>query len=243
MKDANKNSPPRYLSIADDLNEKIKSKIYPEGSMLPKEIDLEVEYGVSRITIRKAMQLLCDWNVIVRKRGSGTYVKRPSAQHNAFQLTGFVEEISSQGKTPSSKIITFEMIKSSKAIAQKLLIPTGTEIYSIRRLRLIDAEPEVLEHTYLPYHLFPDLSIEVMMKSKYDYIENQKGLKIESSRQVVSAVLLNNDLANILNCELHKAVIRVDSIGKLDDGSIFEYSIHHFRGYQYEFEFLAKRSQ
>ncbi|GAM60931.1 transcriptional regulator [Vibrio ishigakensis] len=133
---------PRYLQIADTLIERISSGELPAGSMLPTEGELQQEFDVSRVTIRKAMQKLVEKDLLFRQRGSGTYVKAPKAQHNALQLSGFVEEVSAQGKTPSSKIITFELIECDELVAEKLELDLGEEVYSIRRLRLIDDEPK-----------------------------------------------------------------------------------------------------
>lgn len=232
---------PRYLQIADVLIDKINSGELAVGSILPTEGNLQTEFDVSRVTIRKAMQVLVDKDLLFRQRGSGTYVKAPRAKHNALQLSGFVEEVSAQGKTPSSKIITFELLECEQDVADKLGIEVGEEVYSIRRLRMIDDEPEVLEHTYLPVALFPDLSIEAMRNSKYDYIENTKGLKIHLARQSVKPQILDKDTASELNIDIYQPVIRVDSVGELVNGDIFEYTIHYFKVEQYSFDYVAYR--
>ncbi|MDV7106387.1 GntR family transcriptional regulator [Vibrio sp. TH_r3] len=232
---------PRYLQIAEELIEQIDSGTLAAGSILPTEGELQKRFGVSRVTIRKSMKVLVDKDLLFRKRGSGTYVKPPQATHNAIQLNGFVEEVSKQGKKPGSKIITFEVIESDVVIAEKLGLCEGEEVYSIRRLRLIDDEPEILEHTYLPVNMFPDLSIGAMRNSKYEYIEKTKGLKIKLSRQSAKPEILVNPIAQELNVDEGYPVIRVDSTGELDDGRTFEYTVHYFRVNQYSFDFVAYR--
>lgn len=232
---------PMYLKIAQQLIDQISSGELAEGSMLPTESELQETFGVSRVTIRKAMTVLVEQDLLFRKRGHGTYVKGKKAVHNAFQLSGFVEDITAQGKTPSSKIITFEVIESNEFIADKLKIKPSDEIYSIKRIRLIDDEPEILEHTYLPVNLFPDLSIGAMRKSKYEYIEKDKGFKIKLSRQSAKPEILNKDIADELHVEKGYPVIRVDSVAELDCGTPFEYSIHYFKVDQYSFDFIAYR--
>ncbi|WP_375749270.1 GntR family transcriptional regulator [Vibrio sp. HN007] len=233
---------PRYLQIAEQLIDQISSGELAGGSILPTEGELQERFGVSRVTIRKSMKILVEKDLLYRKRGSGTYVKPPKATHNAIQLSGFVEEVSKQGKEPSSKIITFELVESDTIIAEKLGIIEGDEVYSIRRLRLIDGEPEILEHTYMPVNMFPDLSIGAMRSSKYEYIEKTKGLKIQLSRQSARPEILANPIAKELNVEEGYPVIRVDSTGELDDGRVFEYSIHYFRLNQYSFDYVAYRA-
>ncbi|NRF27962.1 GntR family transcriptional regulator [Vibrio coralliilyticus] len=232
---------PRYLQIAEELIEQINCGVLAAGTILPTEEKLQERFGVSRVTIRKSMKVLVEKDLLFRKRGSGTYVKQLKATHNAIQLSGFVEEISKQGKKPTSKIITFEVIESDAVISEKLELSEGEQVYSIRRLRLIDDEPEILEHTYLPVNMFPDLSIGAMRSSKYDYIEKTKGLKIKLSRQSAKPEILVSSIAKELNVDEGYPVIRVDSTGELDNGKVFEYSIHYFRLYQYSFDFVAYR--
>lgn len=232
---------PKYLQIAEQLIEQINTGVLPAGSILPTEGELQERFDVSRVTIRKSMKVLVDMDLLFRKRGSGTYVKAPKAQHNAFQLSGFVEEVSEQGKKPGSKIITFELIKSNALIADKLGLSEGDEVYSVRRLRLIDDEPEILEHTFLPVSMFPDLSLSAMRSSKYEYIEKTKGLKIKLASQSAKAEILTKPIAKELNVDEGYPVIRVDSVGELDDGRVFEYTIHYFRGHQYSFDYIAYR--
>jgi GntR family mannosyl-D-glycerate transport/metabolism transcriptional repressor len=234
---------PRYLQITDQLIKQISDGTLPAGAMLPTESELQEQYGVSRVTIRKSMKILVDKDLLYRIRGSGTYVKAAKAQHNAFQLNGFYEEVSAQGKQPSSKLLTFELIESDLFIANKLGLEEGNEVYSIRRLRLIDGEPEILEHTFMPVSIFPDLSIQAMRNSKYEYVEKTKGLSIKLSRQSAKPELVTEDIAKKLNVETGHPVIRVDSVGELSDGRLFEYTIHYFRVHQYSFDFVSYRQQ
>lgn len=232
---------PRYMQIADLLTEQIKDGTLTPGAMMPTEAELQATYDVSRVTIRKAMKVLVDNELLYRVRGSGSYVKAPKAQHNAFQLMGFIEEVSAQGKIPSSKVIAFETCPCSHAIASKLNLEEGTLIYAIQRLRLIDDEPEILECTYLPVAMFTDLSIDIMQTSKYDYIEHQKGMQIAKSRQCVWPDSTSLSLADLLNTKENTPILRVESVSELVDGTPFEYTVNYFRLYQYSFEFIAHR--
>ncbi|GAM60930.1 transcriptional regulator [Vibrio ishigakensis] len=93
----------------------------------------------------------------------------------------------------------------------------------------------------MPVALFPDLSISAMRSSKYDYIEKTKGLQIKLSRQSIKPQILDIATANELNIEVSQPVIRVDSVGELASGEVFEYTIHYFRVNQYSFDYIAYR--
>jgi DNA-binding GntR family transcriptional regulator len=89
--------------------------------------------------------------------------------------------------------------------------------------------------------MFPDLSIGAMRTSKYEYIEKTKGLKIKLARQSAKAEVLTSSIAQELNVDEGYPVIRVDSVGELENGKVFEYTIHYFRGHQYSFDYIAYR--
>ena len=93
----------------------------------------------------------------------------------------------------------------------------------------------------MPLSLFPDLSVKVMQKSKYHYVEKQKGYQISLSRQDLKPVLASNIVAKHLNIETNYPVLRLRSISELVNGEIFEYSIQYLRGFQYRFEYTARR--
>ncbi|HDM8206526.1 GntR family transcriptional regulator [Vibrio harveyi] len=232
---------PKYIDIAEFIEARIKNQELKSGTILPIESELQAEFGVSRVTIRKSLQILVDKGLINRTRGSGTYVSEPKTQHDALHLLGFIEEVSRQGKTPSSQVIKFELKKVNALIGKKLQLSDQDDIYEIHRLRFINGEPEIYEITHMPASQFPDLSLSIMNGSKYDYIENDKGLKISKSQQSVRPYLLDAELAQHLNEAKNAAILKVESVGFLDSGNPFEYTVHYFRLKQYSFEFVATR--
>jgi DNA-binding GntR family transcriptional regulator len=234
-------SKPLYRQIAGTLEKKIRSGELDVEDVLPTEQSLQEIYNVSRVTVRKALELLEKQGLLERIKGSGTYVKCNSAKHDAFHLKGFDENVTAQGRASGTKVIHFQLEQAQPGIAEHLNIEVGTLIYSILRIRTIEDEPEILEQSYMPLSLFPDLSVKVMQTSKYHYIEKQKGYQIFQSRQDLKPVLATNVVAKHLNIETNYPVLRLRSISELVNGEIFEYSIQYLRGYQYRFEYTARR--
>lgn len=233
---------PKYIEIAEYLESQIKQGVLAPKSMLPKESVLQEQFSVSRVTIRKSLQILVDNGLISRSRGSGTYINDLKAQHDALHLLGFIEEVSRQGKTPSSRVVKFELKKPTSIVADRLELELEDDTFEIHRLRLINDEPEIYEITHMPASLFPDLSMAVMCGSKYDYIEAEKGLTISKSRQSVKPYLLDKDMANHLNEKVNSAILKVESTGYLKCGTPFEYTINYFRLNQYSFDFTSTRN-
>lgn len=233
---------PKYIEIAEYLEQQIREGILEPKSMLPKESVLQEQFSVSRVTIRKSLKILVNNGLISRSRGSGTYINDVRAQHDALHLLGFIEEVSRQGKTPSSQVVKFELKKPSPAVAERLELDLDDDTYEIHRLRCINNEPEIYEITHMPANLFPDLSVAIMNGSKYEYIENEKGLSITKSHQSVMPYILDRELAKYLNEATDSAILKVESTGYLSCGTPFEYTVNFFRLNQYSFNFTSTRS-
>lgn len=236
-------SKPKYLQIAEVLQQHIESGKLGAGAVLPREQDLQREFAVSRVTIRKALAQLVEQDLLYRVQGSGTYVKSRKARHNALRLSGFLEEVSAQGKVPTNRVLRFELIGADAQLAQRLNVDEDEQIYAISRLRLIDGEPEMLEQTWMPLSLFPDLSVDVMTHSKYHYIEQVKGMHIALSRQSVFPDVADESLAELLKIPVGQPILRVLSTGEFDSGAVFEYTVNYYRVNQYSFDFVAYRAR
>jgi DNA-binding GntR family transcriptional regulator len=233
---------PVYLQIVDDLINQIKSGHYAEGDMLPSENMLCDVYSVSRMTIRKTLALLVEQDLLYRIKGTGTFVKKnKSAIHGTSGLLGFYREVKSQGKDLTTEVITFEVLESDVVIASKLNLSDHEMVYHVERVRFIHDEPEMVESTYMPLKLFPDLTVEAMRGSKYEYIKS-KGFHISQSKQIVVPELAGSKLGKLLNVNKDYLLLKVFSVGEFDNGIIFEYSINHYKLNHYLFEFYAKNN-
>ncbi len=231
-----------YMTISEVLEQRITNKIYPLDSLLPTEQALQDEFGVSRATIRNAMKVLLEKDLIHRIRGDGTYIKSIKTQHNALSHTGFTEEVEQQGGIASTRIISFQLQQANEYVAHKLNLETGSQVYFIKRVRLINEVPEVLEQSYMPFELFPDLSVDTIQHSKYLYVENKLGHKIKHSRERVYAEAISTENAKQLNLKSGSATLCVEATGVLEDGTIFDFSVNQFSLKQFSFEYISPRS-
>ncbi len=103
-----------YKSIADRLRLRLNSSDFEVGSPLPGEKKLAEEFGVARMTIRKAIDLLVTWGLVVRRHGSGTYVARKDLHHETSNLTGLAEVLRKQGKEVVSRVLVFEVMPAHR---------------------------------------------------------------------------------------------------------------------------------
>ncbi len=232
-----------YMKIADILDGRISDQIYKPDSLFPTEQNLQTEFDVSRATIRNAMKVLVEKDLIHRIRGDGTYVKSGKTQHDALTHTGFTEEVEQQGNKASTRILGFQLQEAEEYEASKLNIIPGEIVYFIKRLRMINDIPELLEYSYMPFELFPDLSVETIQNSKYEYVEQKLGLKIKHSKENLFAENLQAEDAKPLQAKVGKPILCVESIGVLEDDTIFDFSVNKFILKQYAFGYTSERSK
>ncbi|MHA4828974.1 GntR family transcriptional regulator [Enterobacter ludwigii] len=212
-----------YKSIADRLRLRLNSSDYNIGSPLPGEKALAQEFGVARMTIRKALDLLVNWGLVERRHGSGTFVARKDVHHETTNLTGLVEVLRQQGKEVQSKVLQFEVMPAPPAIASQLRIQVDERIYFSRRVRYVDGKPLMLEDSFMPVKLFRTLSLAHLEGSKFDYIEKECGITISGNYESLTPLL------------------RITSLSYSDSGEFLNYSVMFRNTRDYQVDYHLRR--
>jgi GntR family transcriptional regulator, mannosyl-D-glycerate transport/metabolism system repressor len=230
---------PLYKQIANQIKKQIQSDNLDKDDAIPSEQKLSESFNVSRVTIRQAIKLLVDEGILYKVRGSGTYVKQPKIEHDIYRLQGFTEEMESLNHVPSNQVLEFSMQIPIEPIKEKLNLKVDEKVFFIRRLRSGDGEPMILEETYMPVTLFPDLSVEVMTRSKYEYVE-KKGYKIKERQGEILPHIPSKELREILQMK-DSSCLAMNLCAYLEDDTIFEYTKLYFRSEKYTFKFTSRR--
>ncbi|KRO16945.1 GntR family transcriptional regulator [Lacticaseibacillus saniviri] len=217
----------KYQRVADEIKQRIIANVYPPRTLLPDQNALAAEFGVSRITIKKALDGVAREGLIYKKSGLGTYVlgdialrDRDDSPANAFD--GLSEQQGSERVT--SQIIKFEVAFPNADLQDKLGIAENEAVYDIRRLRLLDDEPFILEHTFLPVRLVPNLSRQILEKSLYMFLHQDLNLTFGGAYRRIHA-----DLPDELDQQYLKAgettpVLETEQLIWLINGQNIEYS-------------------
>jgi len=234
---------PLYRQIADTIREKIRNGEFKVGEALPTEAQLRNDFSVSRVTIRQALKRLIENEELESVQGSGTYVKESKVNYDIYQQSTFNEKWAHLNLATHSDVMTFEITLPSITIAEQLNISEKERIFHVKRLRSIGDHPITFEETWMPLRLFPDLTYEVMEKSKYDYIENTKGMVIDRSEQEIIPVLPSAEIAELLKIDPQQPIIEKRTRSFLADGTVFEYSRNQFTTADYKFTVIAKRQK
>ncbi|MCD5324732.1 MULTISPECIES: UTRA domain-containing protein [Pontibacillus] len=232
---------PLYRQIAHKIREEIESGNWREGEAIPTEKHLSEQFSASRVTIRQAIKCLVEEDLLKRVQGSGTYVNEKKIEHNIFELQSFTEEMRRLNKEPINHVLNFQMIEPSEKVREVLQLSEGEKVFYIRRQRLVDDTPYVLEDTYLPVNMFPDLSYQIMSGSKYDYIEQIRGMKIKESFQEVIPILPDQEVATSLRLDATTPILKIQLHSVFYDGTVFEYSDIYFKSDEYKFTLRASR--
>ena len=234
---------PMYRQIADAFREKINAGELKPGDALPTESSLQEAFSVSRVTVRQALKLLADEQIIESIQGSGSYVKEERVNYDIYQLTGFYEKLADRNVDTHSDVSVFEVVKADERLAAKLALNPDDKVWHVKRVRFIREKPVNLEETWMPLAMFPDLTWEVMEQSKYHYIEQIKKMVIDRSEQELMPIMPSEEAIAALSLDPAKPILEKVSRGFLKDGRVFEYSRNVFNTDDYKFTLVARRRQ
>lgn len=232
-----------YKSIAERLRLRLNSSDFNIGSPIPGEKALAQEFGVARMTIRKAVDLLVEWGLVVRRQGSGTYVAHKDIHHETSNLTGLAEVLRKQGKEVISHVLVFEVMPAPPAIASQLRIQINERIYFSRRVRYVDGKPLMLEDSYMPVKLFRNLSLVHLEGSKFDYIEKECGITISGNYESLAPVLADKQLSQSMNIPEQTPLLRITSLSYSDSGEFLNYSVMFRNASEYQVDYHLRRIQ
>ena len=229
---------PYYIQFMQVVRRRIGNGDWPVGAQLPGEPELCSIYGISRTVVRQALGELELQNLIVRRKGKGTYVAPPKVNESLAQkLTGFYRDMIERGYRVATQVLHQRVTPANDKVAEFLQIAPQALVVDIRRLRFVNEEPIQLVTSYLPYELWPRLAeIDLTQRSLYDVLENDCGVIIARGRRFIEAVAANESEARLLQIERGAPLIMLDSVSLLDDGRPVEYYHAVHRGDRSRFE-------
>lgn len=229
---------PYYYQLSEIIKENIKAGVWMPGDQIPSEMELCEQFGISRTVVRQALRELGTDNIIIKRKGKGTFVAKPKIHEGLIQkLTGFYHDMVERGLEPKTKVLFQEIVPANKKIADYLDVPVGTEVVEIERLRYINDEPIQLVSTYIPLHISPKLAIvDMTHRSLYEYLETENGIKLYRGKRYIEAVLANQEEAELLEITVGDPLVMLDSISYTRTGQVIEYYHAVHRGDRTRFE-------
>lgn len=221
----------KYEQVAEEIRKRIRDGIYKPQTAIPDQNTLAKEFGVSRMTIKKSLDGLSMAGLIYTRRGDGTYVLgdiplKIDTNSPAQKHTGLSAEL---GSRVTSQVIQFTTIMPTSELMEHLKLGPNEPVLNIIRLRLVNKKPYVLEHTYMPKKLMPELNKKVLLHSIYHYLENDLQLKLGGAFRKIHADYSNNLDIHYLNAQPNEPILEVEQVSWLQNGVPFEYSFSRNR--------------
>ena len=179
---------PLYHQVKQTLKDRIGRQIYPVGTPIPTELELSEQFGVSRITIRRALDELAAEGLLQKQQGRGTFVQQPRVTQELNQITCWTEAIQAQGLRPRTARMKCVRERANAEIAGLLGVSTDQEVVRIERLRYGGKEPVSLMTNYLLAYLVPNLEEDGLdHESLYHVLEERYHIKFGKAMELVQA--------------------------------------------------------
>ena len=190
---------PYYQQLYEILRGKITRDDWEPGDMIPPESELVERYQVSRSTVRQVLDMLVQEGLIYRQRGRGSFVCHPTLEQSMTRIVSFTEDMRQRKFTPGTRVLSSSLLPAPEDIAQKLQVPPGEQLASLRRLRLADGEPMSVEESFLVHRYCQNvLQHDYARQPLRETLEEEYGIKILHAKQVIHAIGAPEELAGHL---------------------------------------------
>ena len=219
---------PLYTQLVGIIKRHISSGTLAVGELLPSEAELCRALNISRNTVRQAIGELEEEGLVVRKRGKGTFVADPSVNRRGVRYS-FTTEVSSMGKSPSSTLVDFAVQIPSADVCEKMELKEGTAVYCFTRIRNVDGQPLILETSYYPQYIFPNLTREMVETHSFYSLLYHVGIIPFSADDCYEAVVLDQQRAELLGVSEGSCAFYHQRRTKTEDGRIYEYTLSYIR--------------
>jgi GntR family transcriptional regulator len=193
---------PKYLSVREHLRRRVAA--LPEQTLLPPEPVLCTEYGVSRITLRRAVDGLVADGHLVREQGRGTYVSRPAIRctklsRYSCRIAGWSSVMTEQGAQVGTKVLTQRIVPAPVAVAAELSLDGAADVIELERLRTVDGLPNHVAHSFLPAQLYPRAAHQDFSEgSLYEYLRREYSADLAHARIMVDVGTAAPEEADLL---------------------------------------------
>lgn len=231
-----------YDQIKDDLLSKIKDGTYPEGQTIPSELKLAEMYGVSRPTIRQALQILVSDGYLEKRRRRGTVVTKPKvSQSFTMSISSFEDAMRLAGRLPKTKVLMFKRERANAEVEKRLELARGQDVFKLVRLRYADDLPNVFVESYIPCTLYPGLDSFDFNESSLYAAMDTCGNPVMTARRRLEVIKADGAAAALLDVEAGDPLLLFHTVARDANGTAVEYSVATYRGESNSFELNVSR--
>jgi len=203
------------------------------GDAIPSERQLTVELGVSRLTVRAALDELVREGYLVRRRGAGTFVAEPKVA-KGMNISSFSEDTRERGLTPASRTLDLRVVPAGARLGRILHVSPAEPVVVVKRLRLADGDPMAIELLHVREALVPGLSAnDLEQHSFYELMESRYAVEIVGGSQTVEPTVTNEEESEALGVPLHSPALLFERVTRSPAGDVVEFTVSTYRGDRY----------
>jgi len=233
---------PLYLRIKETLKAHILDGEYGVGDQLPSESQLRAAFGVSRVTVRQALQALQDEQLIESIQGKGHFVCRAKAVQNLSRLEGLRESVAAAGLEVRSRVIGASECAADARVAAVFGLARGAPIVELRRVRFINRQPASLDVSYF----LPDVGRRLMHadlanRDVFDILENDFGIPLRAAEITIEVGRATEEIVRHLEMKPGDPVLRIERLTLTLDGDPLDFEYVYARGDSYQFRVRVPR--
>lgn len=226
---------PLHVQLSRRLEEAIRSGELAPGVRLENEVALGERLGLSRPTVRRAIQTVVDQGLLVRRRGIGTIVV-PNQVRRSVALTSLFDDLAHSGAEPGTRVLTCTLADASVEVAERLRLDAGAGVVHLRRLRFADAAPIAIMENWLPADLAALDAAELEARGLYDVLRD-RGIDIRVADQRIGARNADREERRLLDLSSGgDAVLTMERVSYDGNGRVIEFGHHCYRADRYWFE-------
>lgn len=230
-----RNSPvPLYYQLAQQLERAVQDGVLKPGDRLEPEVELAERTGLSRPTVRQAIQELVMKGILVRRRGIGTQVVHAQVRR-PVELSSLNDVLTREGREPSTRVLSCELVPAPEDVAAALGVAEGTPVYSIERLRLTRDEPLALMRNWIPADLL-DLDAERLERNGLYELLRRAGINLRIASQQIGARAAGRAEAKELEIRLGAPLLTMQRTTYDESGRAVEWASHCYRADSYSFD-------
>ncbi len=221
---------PVYLKLKEDIKQKIQSGEYFKNMRLPSENTLSSEWGISRMTVRRALDELTREGLLYRTRGSGTFVA--ANKFSQCDIMSFTEMVKLRGAVPHTDVLEKTFVCDDE-IALIMHLPKSSVFYQVTRLRSADNTPVGIESVFLPLQFCDSPDRLELEGSLYEGIKNLYGWTVLRQDIAITAEMPTKEEKELLKLSKGEAVLRTEGVSLDDDGKplLFERNVYSGKSY------------
>lgn len=233
-----KNKIPIYREIENFIMNNIHDDIYHQGMKIPSEEDFCEKFHTSRMTVRKAFDILTTKGILHKIKGKGTFVSQFNIEKNMQSIHGWKETMQLAGYKTCSKLLKIAMELADENVAKQLNMRQGQYIYIIIRLRYANEIPILIEKAHLNTSMYPGLlEIKFEEQSLYEILETCYDRKIHHVCQKLKTQALQKEYAQMLFQEYEAIALVMENISYDMCGVPLEYTISYINGERYSLNY------